>query len=132
MNTNPIAKIILCYGDSNTWGAIPYTHQRFPINIRWVGILQDSLGTDYEIISEGLPGRTFSAHNPEIPRHTGIAHLDAILRSHCPLDLIIIMLGTNDVKSIYGLTAQDIADNLKETIEFISSTSLSCVTLRHW
>lgn len=121
MNTNPNAKVILCYGDSNTWGAIPVTIQRYPIDVRWPGVMQNILGNDYEVISEGLCGRTLVAANPEKPRHTGITHLDAILRSQRPFDLMTIMLGTNDVKTIYGLSAKDIAQHLEQTLEFIKN-----------
>lgn len=121
MNTNPNAKTILCYGDSNTWGAVPITVERYPADIRWPGVLQNTLGNGYEVINEGLCGRTFVAHNPEKPRHTGITHLDSILRSQRPFDLMTIMLGTNDVKTIYNLTAKDIGDHLEQTVEFIKN-----------
>lgn len=119
MNTNPNAKVILCYGDSNTWGAIPAKFQRYPANIRWPGVLQNILGNEYEIINEGLSGRTFIANNPEKPHHVGITHLEAILRTARPFDLMTIMLGTNDVQTMYNLSAKDIAGHLEETIEFI-------------
>ncbi len=119
MNINPNAKVILCYGDSNTWGAIPITIKRYPSDIRWPGVLQDILSNEYEIISEGLCGRTFVANNPEKLRHTGITHLEVILRSQRPFDFMTIMLGTNDVQTIYNLKAKDIAEHLEQTINFI-------------
>ena len=58
MNTNPKAKRILCFGDSNTWGRIPgKKFRRFPVDQRWTGILQKLLGEDYEVIEEGLTAR---------------------------------------------------------------------------
>jgi lysophospholipase L1-like esterase len=61
MNTNPNAKTIVCYGDSNTWGDNPDFDERYPANVRWPGILQDLLGDEYDVVNEGLRGRTFIA-----------------------------------------------------------------------
>ena len=113
------AKTILCYGDSNTWGAIPSSDERYQRSIRWPSALQNLLGSEFEIISEGLPGRTLVAHDPNKPHRTGITHLQTFLESSEPLSLVIIMLGTNDVKGIYNLSAADIAEHLNQTIKFI-------------
>ncbi len=119
------AKTIVCYGDSNTWGAIPNTDDRYPRSIRWPSVLQNLLGEDYEIISEGLSGRTFVVEEPNKPWRRGITHLQAILESAEPVDLVIIMLGTNDVKSTFNLPAAEIANHLLQTITFIrESTTL--------
>lgn len=115
MNISDQAKTILCFGDSITWGRVPLG-ERYERSKRWPNILQKELGESFEVISEGLPGRTLVAHDPAKPYKTGITHLSAILRTHRPLDLVIIMLGTNDTKDIYNLTAQDIGEHLKETI----------------
>ncbi len=69
--------------------------------------------------SEGLCGRTFVAKDPAKPHRTGITQLQALLESSDPLDLVIIMLGTNDIKNTYGLTAKDIAKHLEQTISLI-------------
>ncbi|MDP3962781.1 MAG: GDSL-type esterase/lipase family protein, partial [bacterium] len=103
------AKTILCYGDSNTWGAIPSAGQRYPRSVRWTGVLQNLLGDDYEVLSEGLCGRTFVASDPAKSHRIGITHLQALLETHDPIDFLIIMLGTNDVKSTYNLSPEDIA-----------------------
>lgn len=115
------AKTILCYGDSNTWGNIPRSDARYPRDIRWPGALQDLLGEEYEVISEGLCGRTFVAADPVKPHRTGITHLQAILESADPINGLVIMLGTNDVKSTYKLTPAEIAGHLLQTIEYIRS-----------
>ncbi|MFA6467000.1 MAG: GDSL-type esterase/lipase family protein [Patescibacteria group bacterium] len=119
MNTNPRAKTVICYGDSNTWGANPFKDERLPANVRWTGVLQDILGKEYEVISEGLFGRTFIAEDPNKPYKCGITHLKSILATNKPIDIIIVMLGTNDLKNTYGLSVADIANHLKQTIEFI-------------
>ncbi len=122
MNIDDKAKTVICYGDSNTWGAIPGTDdERHPRSIRWPYTLQALLGSNYEVISEGLPGRTLVAHDPEKAHRTGITHLDSILRSADPVSLVVIMLGTNDVKKLYNLSAEDIAQHLSQTIELINA-----------
>jgi lysophospholipase L1-like esterase len=113
------AKTILCYGDSNTWGNVPRSDDRYSRNIRWPGALQASLGSDYEVISEGLCGRTLVVEDPAKPHRTGITHLRALIESADPVDIVVIMLGTNDVKSTYNLVPADIAGHLLQTVEYI-------------
>lgn len=119
MDTKDTAKTIICFGDSNTWGQMPGTEGRHPRSNRWPNILQKMLGGDYEVISDGLSGRTFAAVDTDRPHRTGTASLKALLISHDPVDLVIIMLGTNEIKSRYNLEAKDIARNLELTIELI-------------
>lgn len=119
------AKTILCYGDSNTWGNIPRSDLRYPRSVRWPSVLQNLLGDDFEVISEGLPGRTFAMEEVGKPHRNGITHLQSILESADPIDLVIIMLGTNDVKNLFNLSANQIAQGLEKTIELIRSKKLS-------
>jgi lysophospholipase L1-like esterase len=112
-------KTILCYGDSNTWGNVPRSDERYPRNVRWPGALQNLLGKEFDVISEGLCGRTLVAADPAKPHRTGITHLQSILESADPIDGLIIMLGTNDAKSTYNLTPAEIAGHLLQTIEFV-------------
>jgi lysophospholipase L1-like esterase len=91
-------KAILCYGDSNTWGYDPVTKGRFPRDMRWTGVLRQSLGDDYLVIEEGLNGRTTVWDDPIEGYKNGAAYLVPCLTTHRPLDLVIIMLGTNDLK----------------------------------
>jgi lysophospholipase L1-like esterase len=126
MNTNPKAKTIVCYGDSNTWGAHAFKDERLPANKRWAGVLQDTLGEQYEVINEGLNGRTFIAEDPKKPHRTGIKQLKSILTTNKPIDIITIMLGTNDLKSTYGLSVEDIAEDLQQTIQFIKREVEEC------
>lgn len=122
MNTNPAALRILCYGDSNTWGADPFEDRRFGPSERWTGILQSRLGTEFEIIEEGLCGRTFKAIEPEKEYRSGITHLTAILHTHSPINYVIVMLGTNDLKSTFQLSSQTIAHHLEETVRLIQES----------
>ena len=88
-------KTILCYGDSNTWGLNPETLTRYAPDVRWPGILKQELGSDYAIIEEGLSGRTTVWDDPLEGYKNGKTYLSPCLNSHKPLDLVIIMLGTN-------------------------------------
>lgn len=102
---------ILCYGDSNTWGYDPATGNRFQKADRWAGVLAAALGDAYEVIEEGLNGRTTVWDDPVEGLHkNGLPYLKACLESHAPLDLVVIMLGTNDLKQRFSLPASDIAD----------------------
>jgi lysophospholipase L1-like esterase len=104
---------ILCFGDSLTWGWVPVEEgvptERFPREVRWTGVLAGQLGDGYEVIEEGLSARTTTADDPADPRLNGSRYLPACLASHLPLDLVIIMLGTNDTKVNLGRTPFDIA-----------------------
>jgi lysophospholipase L1-like esterase len=103
-------KNILCYGDSNTWGYNAETKDRFSAELRWTGVLQQQMGEGYHIIEEGLNGRTTVWDDPIMGGgKNGKEYLIPCLESHRPLDLVIIMLGSNDLKSIFSLSAYDIA-----------------------
>lgn len=110
-------KHILCFGDSNTYGYIPDGSGRFPWGVRWTSILTERLGKDYNIAEEGLCGRTTIFNDPFRPGRNGSSVFQAVLESHTPLDLIIIMLGTNDCKTVYGATAGIIAKGAEILIE---------------
>lgn len=105
---------ILCYGDSNTWGYIPVTGGRYGKNDRWTGRLQ--MMTGHEIIEEGLNGRTTVFSDYLEPYRNGLEYAAPCVMSHLPLDLIIIMLGSNDAKRRYHVTASEIARGLGEVI----------------
>jgi len=101
---------ILCYGDSNTWGSDPADDQRrFEWPVRWPGVLQRELGEAYHVLEEGLGGRTTVIDDPLTPHRSGLQLLAPILETHAPLDLVVLMLGTNDI-SYAWVTAADAAD----------------------
>ena len=106
-------KSILCYGDSNTWGCIPLEGPepagRFPPATRWPGVLRAELGEGYWIVEEGLSGRTTVWDDPLEPHRNGRKLLLPTLLTHQPLDLVIIMLGTNDLKHRMNASAAEIA-----------------------
>jgi lysophospholipase L1-like esterase len=100
-------KEILCFGDSNTWGADPADDtRRFAWPVRWPGVLQRQLGEEYHVVEEGLGGRTTVIDDPLPPHRSGLALLAPILESHAPVDLVIVMLGTNDISYAWSTAAQ--------------------------
>jgi lysophospholipase L1-like esterase len=103
-------KMILCYGDSNTWGYDPETGERFPPDVRWTGVLDAELGDGYSVIEEGLNGRTTVRDDPVEEHKNGRDYLRPCLASHRPLDLIVVSLGVNDLKARFSASASDVAD----------------------
>ena len=118
-------KNILCYGDSNTYGRIPLAKdgKRFERNQRWLGILEKMLGSQFHIIEEGLGGRTSVITDEIEGRMSGLDYITPCLLSHSPLDLVILQLGTNDMKARYSLTPVDIALGVERVIKTILSSS---------
>lgn len=109
-------KRILCFGDSNTRGVNP-TGPRFDEDVRWPMRLQSLLGDGFRVLEEGLGGRTIALDDPvEGGYRSGMQYLPPCLRSHDPLDLVIIMLGTNDTKRRFALCAADIAEALAHMV----------------
>lgn len=104
-------KTVVCFGDSNTWGADPVSQGRLSPDARWTGVLRAALGSDFNIIEEGLNGRTTTVDDPIYPHRNGRDYLPPCLESHAPVDLITIMLGTNDLKARLGRSASDIAES---------------------
>jgi len=113
-------KRILCFGDSLTWGWVPTPDgaptTRYPFEQRWTGAMAAMLGDGFEIVEEGLSARTTNVDDPVDPRLNGSKHLPSALASHFPLDLVIIMLGTNDSKSYFRRTPYEIANGLSQLV----------------
>lgn len=111
---------ILCFGDSLTWGWIPVEESsptlRYPYHQRWTGAMAAELGDAYHIVEEGLSARTTSCDDPNDPRLNGSAYLPTALASHLPLDLVILMLGTNDTKSYFHRTSYEIANGMAKLV----------------
>lgn len=110
-------KNILCFGDSNTFGHNPITKGRYDIEERWTGILQEFLGGNYHVIEEGCNGRTTCFEDPFEPHRNGSIDLPTFLQSHRPLDLVIICLGTNDLKTRFNLSSNDIARGMGNLVK---------------
>lgn len=112
-------KTILCYGDSNTWGYDPATQTRYPRDVRWPGVLRKELGEGFLVIEEGLNGRTTVWDDPIELDKNGATYLRPCIQTHKPLDLVVIMLGTNDLKTRFSLPAYDIASGAGVLVDII-------------
>ncbi len=126
-------KSILAYGDSNTWGLVPGSNpqERYPFEKRWTGILQEKL-KDVQIIEEGLCGRTTVFEDALRPGRKGVETLPLVLESQKPLDGAILMLGTNDCKTIYGASEYTIGKGielcLNELEKYITSDRILLIS----
>ena len=112
---------ILCFGDSNTHGTCAMRNaedrRRFPKSVRWTGVMAANLPDTFSIVEEGLPGRTTVFDDPiEGVHKNGSRTLRALLESHRIVDLVIIMLGTNDLKHRFSVTASDIALGVEKLV----------------
>lgn len=116
-------KTILCFGDSNTWGYNPSNGgERYPAAQRWPGVLKAALEAEYpgefEVIAEGQNGRTTVWDDPLGPKN-GSLYLLPCLESHKPVDLVIIMLGTNDLKNRFGVSSYDVGKGLVRLAQMV-------------
>ena len=119
---------IVCFGDSNTYGTPgmpgPDFWGRFGPDQRWPGVVRRALSPGFTVIEEGLPGRTTVHDDPIEGAHkNGLKALPIVLESHRPIDILIIMLGTNDLKARFAVTAQDIA----ASVGVLAETALKSV-----
>jgi lysophospholipase L1-like esterase len=114
---------IMCFGDSNTWGYDPATGGRFPGDVRWTGVLQAELGPAFRVIEEGLNGRTTVWEDPVEGDKMGRRHLVPCLESQAPLDLVVLMLGTNDLKMRCAAPASDIAAGVGVLLDIIARST---------
>lgn len=97
-------KNVLCYGDSNTHGYDGVTGGRFPWGVRWTSLVQEALKEEQvRIIEEGQNGRTTVWDDPIEGMKSGLKYLIPCLESHSPLDVVVLMLGTNDIKQRFSL-----------------------------
>lgn len=116
--------VILCIGDSNTHGTRPMPSLdgagRFGHEARWPSVMGAALGPGFEVINEGHPGRTTVHDDPTTGAYrNGLRVLPALLESHKPLDMVILMLGTNDLKYCYHVSAFDISLFLERLVRVI-------------
>lgn len=107
-------RTVLCFGDSNTWGFDPASIMapfpvRHPHDVRWTGILAASLGSDWRVIEEGQNGRTTVHNDPFTIGRKGLDYLPACLESHKPIDVVVMMLGSNDLKAVFNVPVSEVA-----------------------
>jgi lysophospholipase L1-like esterase len=120
-----MARTVLCFGDSNTHGtppaiALDAPSARYDRSTRWPTLMAGHLGPNWHVIEEGHPGRTTVHDDPiEGAYRNGITVLPSMLESHKPLDVVILMLGTNDLKGRFSVNPTDIALSLERLIGMI-------------
>ncbi len=102
-------RTLLCFGDSNTWGFEPGTMRRYPRTVRWPGVAAAALGGGWHVVEAGLNGRTTVFEDP-LDDRAGVRHLAPVLESAAPVDVVVIALGTNDLKTRMWASAYEIAD----------------------
>lgn len=113
---------ILCYGDSLTWGRIP-NGGRYPNHLRWPSMLNDLLGSQHQVINFGLPGRTTLWDDPFLEGRNGLTYLGAALETFGPVDVLILMLGTNDLKRHFHVGAFEAAKGVEKLIQRAKSSN---------
>lgn len=121
-------RTVLCFGDSNTHGTMPMASLdgsgRFDHAARWPSVMGQALGDGYEVIAEGHPGRTTVHDDPMEGEHrSGVRVLPSLLESHKPLDLVIVKLGTNDLKNCFHVSPADIAFCLDRLVRVIQGAA---------
>lgn len=126
-------KQLLCFGDSNTWGLIPKTNERYSWGVRWTSILQEKLyDKDVRVLEEGLCGRTTVFDDAYRKNRNGLKSLPEILETSYPIDAAVIMLGTNDCKAYYKSNSYNIAKGLglciDELLKYISPEKVLIVS----
>ena len=113
---------VVCYGDSNTWGYDPASGERFAPDVRWPGVMRRHLPPGFEVIEEGLCGRTTIFDDPFMEKRNGLDYLTPCLDSHAPIDLVVLMLGTNDLKGFLNTDAAQIARGAGRLVEVIKAS----------
>lgn len=115
-------KTLLAFGDSLTWGADPETGLRHPRQYRWPEVLKVELGLPVDVLSDGLGGRTtcYDDHTGPACRN-GARALSVALAAHMPLDLVIVMLGTNDLKPVHGGRAEAAFTGMRRLAEIVET-----------
>lgn len=121
-------KHILCFGDSNTHGYIP-GGGRYDLKTRWPGVLAELLGDSFHIIEEGQNGRTSCMDDPFDPHKNAMSYIIPCLESHKPLDLTVLMLGSNDMKCYLDPSVEKIAKSLSRLCRIICTYSEAPVLL---
>ena len=121
-------KVLVCFGDSNTHGTVPMEHlddvRRFGLRQRWTGLLAADLGSGWRVIEEGLPGRTTVHPDPIEGAHlSGLSALPMVIGTHTPIDALVMMLGTNDLKPRFSVGPFDISASVEVLLDTIRMLS---------
>jgi len=121
-------KKIMVYGDSNTWGYDPNTidprtgaNARYDENTRWTWIMKNALGPDYVLLEEGYNGRTIAFDDQTAYGRNGLKHIEVAFGTCDPVDYIVIMLGTNDLKDMFALTEVNVGDAMNTLVKTLKN-----------
>ena len=114
-------KKILCYGDSNTWGCSPVDSTRFDENTRWPMVMSAILGNDFLLLEEGLNGRTVLNLSHDNYMLNGIEYTDSLIERHCPIDILLLCLGLNDVFIFEEVTVNEILSGIEKIINTVNN-----------
>lgn len=112
-------KHIVCFGDSNTWGYDAAGGGRFDEDTRWTQLLQRRLGRAYLVLEEGVSGRTTAFDDPRFEGLCGRRALPVAMMTHCPVDCLVVMLGTNDCKALFSASVRHINDGLRRLLHAV-------------
>ncbi len=116
-------RTLLCFGDSNTWGFEPATMARYPRSVRWPGVAAVALGDGWHVVEAGLNGRTTVFEDP-LGDKAGVRHLGPVLESAAPVDVVVITLGTNDLKTRLSASAYEIAEGAGVLVDRVLTSDL--------
>ena len=121
-----MTKIVMTFGDSNTYGTPPAKargeNRRFGPDVRWPCVMGRALGRDWTVIEQGLPGRTTCLPDPMMGAHMdGVVGLRIALESNGPIDVLTIMLGTNDAQYHHARSAEQIAGGVGALVALAKS-----------
>ncbi|MGI1662348.1 SGNH/GDSL hydrolase family protein [Palleronia sp. KMU-117] len=125
-----MTRTLLCFGDSNTHGTLPFSRmdeprRRHGPDVRWPCVAARHLGPDWALVEEGLPGRTAQFADPLMGAHMdGRTGLRIALESHGPIDLLAVMLGTNDVKAMFGATPEMVSAGMAALLNIAVSPEM--------
>ncbi len=124
-----MSKGILCFGDSNTYGYCGDKEEnkgkiRFSASKRWTGILKNTVSPEFHVMEEGLCGRSIAHSDDPQDSLRGIEEIQVVMEKHKPLSLLIVMLGTNDLRESLQLTAEDIANSMKDFLQLAKNTAV--------
>lgn len=114
--------VVLCFGDSNTHGADPGGGERFGRDVRWPGVMAGMLADEALVIEEGLNGRTTVWEDPFTEGRNGRTYLLPCLRSHQPIDVLVLMLGTNDVKPQFHAEPYEVALGMQSLVDIAQAS----------
>ncbi len=120
-------KHLLVYSDSLTWGIIPGTRRRLPFDSRWPGVMHNALnvgGERIRVTEDCLNGRRTAFDDPYKPGRNALAGIRQVIEAQSPLDLVIVLLGTNDFQSMHPHTAWHSATGLAAVVDAVRTAPI--------